>query len=334
VACAFVAASLVRPVYAAPIKVDFVFVIDVTSSMGGEIAGVRNGFAQFVSDLNTAGVDARYGVVLFGDAPELYLDMTSDATVAQNYLGDITIGPNNSDPIKHLNHNSNPEAGLEAIRAALGDAAAETYTAARWRPYTGNTTDPIAFRDDAQINIILATDEDSDSPYWSDNRTTGQPGGAGDDPENTNPPSTGPNNAGWDPWQAEIDATAQAVIDSGAFLNMLVNVGDTPSGAQYGDPTKDVSDADFLNFNPAATLAALLADDFTNESLQAQVLSAGLIARSFAVSGANDEDFVNNFFAAKVQEVTTPREVPEPATLGLIVVSLAGLGFARRRFKA
>jgi hypothetical protein len=232
-----------------------------------------------------------------------------------------------------LNHNVNPEAGLEAIRAALGVASAETYTASRWRPFTGNTSAPISFRSDAQTNIILATDEDSDAPYWSDNRFASQPGFGGNDGAVGDPPSTGPNNANWGGWQAEIDATAQAVIASKAFLNMLINVGDAPSAAQYGDYRKDVSDLDLLNFDPDATLANLLADPFTANSLQAQVLKADLVARTFNVAGANDSSFVNNFFAAKVEEVTdVPTGVPEPSVVALIAFGMLALvsGYRRR----
>ena len=44
------------PANAAPIKVDFVFIIDATASMGGEIAGVRNGFTDFVANLGSKGM--------------------------------------------------------------------------------------------------------------------------------------------------------------------------------------------------------------------------------------------------------------------------------------
>lgn len=291
---------------------DFVFLIDATASMAGEISGVRNGFSQFVSDLNVAGVDARYSVVVFGGQAELVLDLTSDATVAQTALNNIVIG---AAPGFHNNHNVNPEAGLEAIRMALG-AAPNSELANNNIPEDGF----LNFRPNARINLILATDEDSDRPFHIENRFPGQTG--------NEPP--GIINIDW---QAEVDATAQAVISSQAYINMLINVGDSPSRSQYGDFTKDVSDADLLNYDEQATLNSLLADPLTDDSLQAQVLGAGLVARTFAVSGANDPVFVANFYAAKAEEVIgDPGVIPIPAALWLFGSGLIGLiGIARRK---
>lgn len=301
-------------VQAVPIKSDFVFVIDATSSMSGEIAGVRNGLASFVGGLNAASVDARFSIILFGGAPELVLDFTSDTTATQTAFNNITIGAKAG---FQNNHNVNPEAGLEAVRMALGAA---TYNDLQRNNVGG--TGGLNFRNDARKNIILVTDEDSDRPYYTANRFAG---------ESTNEPSSPTPGSGW---QAEVDATAQAIIDNDAFINMLINIGDNPSKSQYGDYTKDVSDADLLNFDADATLNNLLADPLTMYSLQAQVLGAGLIGRSFNVAGANDPNFVNNFFAAKVQEVVEnpvePNPIPEPATLILLLSGLMGISYSRR----
>lgn len=302
------------PAHAMPTKTDFVFMIDATGSMAGEIAGVRNGFSTFVGNLNAATVDARFAVVVFGGNSELTLDFTADATAAQTALNNITIGAN---PGIQNNHNVNPEAGLETIRMVLGAAPSSTLD---------NNNIPqdgiLDFRPDARKNLILVTDEDSVRAFNVANRFPGQGSLAPPNPLNAS-------------WQAEVDVTAQAVIDNQAFVNMLISQ-QGPSEYQYGNYIYDVADADLLNFDGAATLANLLADPVTDNSLQAQVLQAGLLARSFNVAGANDADFVNNFFAAKLEEVIIDPGpgggvLPEPGTLAVLGFGLLSIGLMRRR---
>jgi Mg-chelatase subunit ChlD len=59
-------------------KSDFVFIIDCSISMAGEIAAVRSGLSGFVAGLAAFNVDPRFAIVLFGGEPELVLDFTSN----------------------------------------------------------------------------------------------------------------------------------------------------------------------------------------------------------------------------------------------------------------
>lgn len=263
------------------LKADFVFIIDATGSMADEIAAVKNGLTGFVNSLQNANIDPRFAVVLFGGAPELVLDFTSSLTDTTTAFNKISV--NGAVAGFQQNHNVNPEAGLEAIRMVLNgstEVLVHTFVGGDGR---------LTYRPDAVKNLILVTDEDSNLPFYVSNRQPGQTG--------TEPPSILTA-----PWQAEIDATAAVVIANNAFVNMIMNPGDPPSASQYGNPASSVSDPDFLNFDAQATLAKHIADGFPNY-LAAQVLAAGLIGRAFNITQINTPNFINNFFAAKVQEV-------------------------------
>ena len=264
-------------------QADFVFIVDATGSMNGEISAVKSGLGSFVTGLTVASIDARFAVVLFGGAPELVLDFTDDPAVVEQAFEMISV----SGAVSGFqnNHNVNPEAGLEALRMVLG-ASGEVLT----HDNVGGTG-VLAFRPDARKNLILVTDEDADRPFFVSNRLPGQttPG----------PPAT---ISGTD-WQLAVDHTAQAVIDQAAFVNLLVNPGNGATRRQYGNPDSDVSDPDFLHFDGPATLAALEAAGF-GDNLEAQVLRTGLIGRAFDIGNIDEPDFVSNFFAAKVEEIT------------------------------
>jgi len=293
-------------------KTDLVFLIDASGSMGDNIAAVRNGLSSFVGNLGSSSIDARYALALYGGPTELVLDFTTDGSALEDAFDLINV--NGAVSGFQNNHNINPEAGLEALRIILNGATDNTL---QRNNVVGSG--PLSFRSDARKNIILVTDEDSDLPYYSDNRFTGQSG---------NEPPGFPNSI----WQAEVDATAGVAISEQIFLNMIINAGDLPSERQYGDPDMDASDDDFLNWDAAQTLQNL-EDAGNDDCLQAQLLEADLVARAFNISQVANEGFVDNFFAAKLEEIQDdPGVVPEPTlvcTFGLGLVSL--VGYLRRR---
>ena len=273
-----------------PKKADFVFIVDASGSVMNEITAIKNGLSQFATGLDQAQVDAQFAIVLIGQEPEIVLQLTSSTDDVVNAFDSISVygavaGFQNS-------HYLNPEAGLEAIRMVLGAANNSVLP----HEFVGGDG-TINFRADSRKNLILVTDEDSDRPFYPENRN----------PEQfyTEPPFYFTSEG----WQQEVDITAQVVIDNNAYMNMLVNPYDYPTQNQYGSPASDVSDFNLLNYDPAATRAKLIQNGY-GQSLQAQVLGAGLIARTFDINRVGTSSFVDNFFAAKVEEVSKFELIP------------------------
>ena len=55
---------------------DFLFLLDTSGSMDGEIEGLRLGLLDFVANTTAAGIDARYAIISFGGMPRIFLPFT------------------------------------------------------------------------------------------------------------------------------------------------------------------------------------------------------------------------------------------------------------------
>jgi predicted ribosomally synthesized peptide with SipW-like signal peptide len=78
--------------------VDFVFLMDVTGSMGGELNSVKDNIQGFIDDVEAEGIDARYALYLFGDEEEtgppavfLKQDLTGNGTTFRNAVSDTVL---------------------------------------------------------------------------------------------------------------------------------------------------------------------------------------------------------------------------------------------------
>ena len=71
----------------ARIGADIVFLVDVTGSMGTEIAGVKNSMTEFLNDLAAAGIDVKVGIVPYGDYVPADPDTTDNIGFDPPYLG-------------------------------------------------------------------------------------------------------------------------------------------------------------------------------------------------------------------------------------------------------
>ena len=91
-------------------KVDIGLIVDVTASMGDEIAGVKSSISNFINDLTSMGIDVRVGIMPYGDyAPASpttddetgfdppFLDL-SDLTAAASYANQLALGYGRYDP--------------------------------------------------------------------------------------------------------------------------------------------------------------------------------------------------------------------------------------------
>jgi len=89
---------------------------------------------------------------------------------------------------------------------------------------------------------------------------------------------------------------------------------------------------------------ANLATAGLDDSLEGQVLASGisqgtgLIGRAFNIVDINTANFIDNFFATKIEEIIDKPDpegggptVPEPSAIALFRFGLLGLGFMRRR---
>ena len=115
-------------------KVDIVFIVDVTGSMGEEINGVKSSMINFINDLESSGLDAKVAIVPYDD----YVP-TKDYTYSPSWL-DLS---NLSDASSYVG---------DLIAAGGGDFPENAYGAIM---YAWNN---VSWRSDSQRIFILLTD--------------------------------------------------------------------------------------------------------------------------------------------------------------------------------
>jgi hypothetical protein len=141
------------------LKVDIMWVIDSSGSMGDNQQSIRNNAAAFTNRLTQANVDFRLIVVTTASADDSELrnrcgSIITSATAGQ-FANCAVVGTNGS----------GREEGAEAARRALDS----TYPRGPWNPNaTVNPLNPNFLREEADLHIIAVSDEeeqpDGDSP--------------------------------------------------------------------------------------------------------------------------------------------------------------------------
>lgn len=260
-------------------SVDIVFAIDTSGSMTPHIANTASGLTRFLNQLLSRNVDPRFAVVSFATGKGLLdVPLTADITTVKNKFNDY-IGKTKG----------GHEEGMTVMRNILNAAAADNLN--------------LAFRDTAKKVIVVVTDEDSDPSKNPLNRPPGQV--AQDQACFKNATFT---DAQWQPFQVEIDMTAKALIDRDVLTYMTVSPLTSPDKDrcnlryQYGDPTRQVQNANLTGFNALGTLKSVTDAGF-GKSIQAQMLSVNKICRLFDVTKIAENDLINAVFDAITADV-------------------------------
>ncbi len=125
---------------------DIVFIIDVTSSMAGKLDAIKTQLAKLVDSLDGSFVDARIGIVLFGDNTYTcnFRNLTSDKALIMNSINELAVG------IHGITENGdNVENAFGALSMASG----------------------MTFRENARKMFVLLTD----NPAYEDSHTVSPP---------------------------------------------------------------------------------------------------------------------------------------------------------------
>jgi len=135
--------------------IDIVFILDNTGSMGGTITGVKDSIVAFAQTLEAAGVDAKFGLVTYGDSalhptPPGYI--TSEGFTDASYLR----------PVLDLTTAASLEGTLATVHAdGGGDGPENPLDGVKWSLTTNASTgafENITWRTGAQKVLVILTD--------------------------------------------------------------------------------------------------------------------------------------------------------------------------------
>lgn len=119
-------------------KLDFVFIIDTTGSMGGRLADVKANVVSFINSLEADNVDGHYAFAAYGDInPPPVGSGDATATNTPTFFSDSASFSAALAPVGLTGGGDFPESGLEGIRTAMAD---------------------LSFRPDATKRMLLLTD--------------------------------------------------------------------------------------------------------------------------------------------------------------------------------
>jgi Ca-activated chloride channel family protein len=107
----------ITPVTPSIPKVDILFVLDVTASMNEEINGVKEGIQQFSQELSSQKLDAKIGLIAFGD--RLYGEESQILSFPDGvFTADPTLFRQKVAEIQQVGGGDEPESSLDALNLA------------------------------------------------------------------------------------------------------------------------------------------------------------------------------------------------------------------------
>jgi len=274
-------------------EADFMFAVDISGSMRPEIVAVRDGLTRFVNEVGPLGLDAQFGVIVFGsnrgNGHHLLQPLTSDVnavTTTLSWMAD--------------NVGGGWEPGLEAMwKAANGAPNRQYFLGTESGSATMSSGDiDIAWRSGAFKNIIMLADEDADAPFTSDNYPSGVSS------MNTNAACVNNEFSSSAGFAAHVNDVAATLIAGDFRMYALVNPGATCTQRQFGVNAHAVEWDDFTHFSAELTMQEYRAANQPGilESLQYKMLEAGKISRVYNVLDIGIDAFVDNFFKSMLDQ--------------------------------
>lgn len=154
--------------------IDIVFILDNTGSMGGAITGAKNSIVAFATTLEANGIDAKFGLVTYGDS-----------AIHPTPAGNVTAEGNHYDaaaerPILNFGTASALSTKLASVDAdGGGDGPENPLDAVKWALTTNTTTGAftnLTWRTGAQKVFVIITDinghQSVEADTSSDNKCT------------------------------------------------------------------------------------------------------------------------------------------------------------------
>jgi len=141
------------------INSDIVFIVDESKSMCKYIDTLKSRVQDLLDEFNKENINTRFSVIGFGGKPRIYSAFTDNTEAIKNAFNKLNC------------HQGDQESGLEAIRMFLKKSK-KFINKIENNDGSDNfiETNKLKWKRNSSRTIVLITDEDSDIPYYEENR--------------------------------------------------------------------------------------------------------------------------------------------------------------------